>query len=179
MPRDLQKVQKTVRKKRGTLTVHEKSRDAKLLRRAAAREDRLARVASTTMKARQGLLDRVAYFQECLTKATGPLTLSDETISKAIQQWIHRNDAELEELRAERRKGRPPSKREELIQERMQAEEREFRSGFYMPDVTDEDSRRQLQEWNGEWSSLSTIKFIRFAEGGRRQPSSFPPRGVS
>lgn len=140
----------------------------------------------------------MAYFQECLTKATGPLTLSDETILKAIQQyafagglncqwafadsvsrWIHRNDAELEELRAERRKGRPPSKREELLQERIQAEEREFRSGFYMPDVTDEDSRRQLQEWNGEWSSLSTIKFIRYCENGHRQPSSFPPRGVS
>jgi translation machinery-associated protein 16 len=54
MPKNLHKVQKKLSKKRGKLdSMHEKSRDAKLLRRAGAREDRLARVATSAAIARQ------------------------------------------------------------------------------------------------------------------------------
>jgi translation machinery-associated protein 16 len=54
MPKNLHKVQKKLSKKRGKLdSMHENSRDAKLLRRAGAREDRLARVATSAAIARQ------------------------------------------------------------------------------------------------------------------------------
>lgn len=56
MPRALAKVYKQISKKRGGSkgdALHEKSRDAKRLRRASGREDKLARTTATTVKARQ------------------------------------------------------------------------------------------------------------------------------
>ena len=96
-----------------------------------------------------------------------------------VQRWIHRGDEELKELQEERRKGRPPSKREENLKQRTVTEEKEYRSGFWMPDVTQQEVRQQLKLWNGQWSSLSALKFIRFLEGGTKQPSTFPPGGLS
>jgi len=55
MTRNLYKIQKEIAKKRGgkVEALHEKSRDAKRLRRAGAREERLARVAAAISKGRQ------------------------------------------------------------------------------------------------------------------------------
>lgn len=98
MPKNLQKVQKHIAKKRGVVeALHENSRDAKLLRRAGARNDKLARVASVMSKARQSYgtesvagcpdvsvltvlawtVDRVAFFQEAIGEASGPLSDSE------------------------------------------------------------------------------------------------------
>ncbi|OKL56849.1 hypothetical protein UA08_07983 [Talaromyces atroroseus] len=178
--KNLSKIQKKLSKKRGKLNaLHEDSRNAKVLRRAATREDRIARVATSAMIARQSLLDRVSHFQECLEESSEPLVIKDEAIPDLIHEWIHRSDNEIKELQEERRKGRPPSKREENLQQRILSEEKEYRSGFWMPDVTQEDVCRQLKQWNGEWSSLSSLKFIRFAEGSVKQASTFPPKGLS
>jgi translation machinery-associated protein 16 len=54
MPKSLQKVQKHISKKRGVVdALHENSRDAKLLRRAGARDDRVARIVSNMARGRQ------------------------------------------------------------------------------------------------------------------------------
>jgi translation machinery-associated protein 16 len=54
MTKNFYKVQKQISKKRGKLdALHENSRDSKKLRRASAREDKLARLAAATSKARQ------------------------------------------------------------------------------------------------------------------------------
>jgi hypothetical protein len=54
MPRNMYKVQKHISKKRGQLdSLYENSRDAKRLRRAVAREEKLGRVAARTMKGRK------------------------------------------------------------------------------------------------------------------------------
>ncbi|KAL2218473.1 translation machinery-associated protein 16 [Thermoascus aurantiacus ATCC 26904] len=179
MTRNLYKIQKEIAKKRGgkVEALHEKSRDAKRLRRAGAREERLARVAAAISKGRQLYLDRVTFFQECIQDASSPI--SDADLADLINKYIHRSDAEIEELQQERRKGRPPSKREEALKQRMQVEEKELTTGFWMPDLTQEEVRSRLASWNGDWSSLSTIQFIRFTRDGGKQPSIFPPKGLS
>ncbi|KAH8693943.1 translation machinery-associated protein 16 [Talaromyces proteolyticus] len=178
--KNLNKIQKKLSKKRGKLNaLHEDSRNAKSLRRAGAREDRIARVVTSAMIARQSLLDRVAHFQECLKEASEPFTIADDEIVQLIQKWINRDDEEIKQLHEERRKGRPPSKREENLQQRKTIEEKEYRSGFWMPDIAQQEVRQQMALWNGEWSSLSSMKFIRFAEGGVKQASTFPPKGLS
>ncbi|KAL2014392.1 hypothetical protein VTN00DRAFT_1917 [Thermoascus crustaceus] len=107
MAKNLHKIQKHITKKRGGKleALHENSRDAKRLRRAGAREDRLARIASTISKGRQLYVNRVSWFQECIEDASSPI-------------YIHRSDEEIEQLKQERRKGRPPSKREEALEQR-------------------------------------------------------------
>ena len=52
--KNLSKIQKKLSKKKGKLNaLHEESRNAKILRRASAREDRIAKVATSAMIARQ------------------------------------------------------------------------------------------------------------------------------
>lgn len=58
-------------------------------------------------------------------------------------------------------------------------DEKEFKAGFWMPDLTQEDVRTFLMAWNGDWSSLSSMKFIRLSQDGIKHASSFPPKGLS
>ncbi|OXV11173.1 hypothetical protein Egran_01070 [Elaphomyces granulatus] len=178
MPRNLYKVQKLISKKRGKLdALHENSRDSKRLQRASARNDKLARAAAATLKARQVHVDRVSFFQECLKDIPGNLCLMD--LAELVEKYIHRDASDIEQLQRERRKGRPPSKREEAIGQRTVGEEKEFMTGFWMPDLIQDEVRTKLLAWNGIWSSLSTIKFIRFTRDGAMRPSTFPPTGLS
>ena len=54
MPRSLRKVSKKVTKKKGKVdSLHENSRDAQLLRRAVAREDKLAKISALRAKSNE------------------------------------------------------------------------------------------------------------------------------
>ncbi|EAU38327.1 predicted protein [Aspergillus terreus NIH2624] len=169
MPKSLQKVHKHIAKKRGAVeALHENSRDAKRLRKANARDDRVARVAA---------IDRMEYFQEVVPEGTEPL--SDTDLRDLVVRYINRSVPEIEQLQSERRKGRPPSKREEALVQRTDAEDREFKTGFWMPDFSSPDVIKALAAWKGDWSGLSALKYIRLTKEGGKQPSLFPPKGLS
>lgn len=104
-------------------------------------------------------------------------TRKDEVLT--VNRCINRDAEELAQLQQERRKGRPPLRREEALSQRTQTEEKEFKTGFWMPDLSDEDAFLKLKHWNGEWTALSSAKFIRLVIGGEKQASSFPPKGMS
>lgn len=111
--KNLNKITKKLSKKRGKLNaLHENSRNAKVLRRAVGREERISRVATSAVIARQsfcksimlgfskgctrvsmndGLLtlatvDRASYFQECLQESSEPLVITDEKIPELIHE---------------------------------------------------------------------------------------------
>lgn len=94
-------------------------------------------------------------------------------------RYINRDAAEIEQLKQERRKGRPPSRREEALKQRTDTEEKEFKTGFWMPNFGDDDVLASLKRWNGQWSGLSSLKFVRFTTDGGKQTSGFPPKGMS
>lgn len=96
-----------------------------------------------------------------------------------MSRCINRDGEELAELQQERRKGRPPSRREEALKQRTQTEEKEFKTGFWLPDLTDEETLLKLKNWSGEWTALSSAKFARLLQDGAKQASSFPPKGMS
>ncbi|KAI9370139.1 translation machinery-associated protein 16 [Aspergillus egyptiacus] len=178
MPKSLQKVQKHISKKRGVVdALHENSRDAKLLRRAGIRDDRVARIATTLARGRQLYVDRIIYFRGAI--AEGTVSLSDNDMLDLVTRYINRSVPEIEQLQSERRKGRPPSKREEALLQRTEAENKEFKTGFWMPDLSQEEVVRDLVRWNENWSSLSSMKFIRLTKDGGKQQSNFPPKGLS
>ncbi|KAJ5220356.1 hypothetical protein N7468_009560 [Penicillium chermesinum] len=178
MPVALHKVQKHISKKRGAAdALHENSRDARRLRRAGHRDDRLSRHASMTLKARQPYTDRIEFFHDAVQSIDQPLT--DADLTELVTRFINRDTEELTQLQQERRKGRPPTRREEALKQRLQTEEKEFKTGFWMPDLTEEDVLFALKRWNGQWSGLSTLKFLRLFQGGNKQASSFPPKGAS
>ncbi|CAL5866250.1 uncharacterized protein PFLUO_LOCUS457 [Penicillium psychrofluorescens] len=178
MAKTLQKVHKKISKKRGKVdSLNENSRDAQRLRRAGARDDRLSRHAKTTIKGRQPYMERIGHLYDAVQDTEKPL--SDQEMAELIDQYINRDADEIEQLQQERRKGRPPSKREETLKLRTDTEEGEFRTGFWMPDLGDGDVLAGLKSWNGDWSGLSTLKFVRFTKDGGKQTSSFPPKGMS
>ena len=82
-------------------------------------------------------------------------------------------------LEDERRPGRPRSTREDLLKQRKAMDEREYDGGFWMPDITEAANLKILREWNGEWTQLGTLKYVRIAKSGTVHDSSFPPKGQS
>lgn len=98
-----------------------------------------------------------------------------------LQRFIARDNEELAELKAEQRPGRPKSKAEEQIQERIDTESKEYKSGLWMPEMRDEASIKQLQQWAGRWGGLNTLQYVRTMMGppGEIKTSSFPPKGLS
>lgn len=99
--------------------------------------------------------------------------------SLTASRHISRHDEEFAELKGQRRSGRPASTREDLLKQSKAAEEREYDSGFWIPDMQDEDNLAILRTWNGEWTALNTFKYVRLSRDGTVQISNFPPKGLS
>lgn len=94
-------------------------------------------------------------------------------------RYINRGASEIEQLQSERRKGRPPGKREEALIQRTEAEDKELKTGFWAPDITQDDVVKRLKVWKGDWAGLGAMKFIRLTQDGTKHPSSFPPKALS
>lgn len=179
MPSKLAKVQKHVNKKKGAkaTSLHENSRDSRRLRRAGARDDRVARLTAVREKANKQWIDRVAFFQDRLPETLHPL--ETEKIQALVQEYLERGDEELEELKAERRTGRPASTRQTLLEQQRKMDEKEYESGFWMPNLQDEETLTRLDGWKGDWVGLGVMRFLRVGKDGTVNESSFPPRGAS
>jgi translation machinery-associated protein 16 len=179
MVSSLNKVHKHVTKKKGAKihALHENSRDAHRLRRAGARDERVMKMTSNRQKQNRPWLDRIAFFQDRLPDTLHPLDL--DVIKSLVAEYLSRHDAELEELKNERRPGRPPSNRQLLLQQAMDAERKEYEAGLWLPDLRDEQTLMKLDGWTGEWSALSPFRFVRLNKEGVVKESQFPPRGAS
>jgi translation machinery-associated protein 16 len=88
-------------------------------------------------------------------------------------------DEEIKTMEAQRKPGRPPNKLLEFYKTNLQAEEREFNSGFWLPDLQDAGNLAKLQAWRGDWNSLATMQFVRITKNGVKHASRFPPNGQS
>lgn len=179
MARALQKVQKAIAKKRGgkTTALHENSRNAQRLRQAGAREDKLAKILSAATRSNRVYVDRVAWFQEKVKDLEEPL--SDAEIQQLVADFISREEEELAQLKAAQRPGRPRSKAEEVIQNRIDIEMGQFKAGFWTPDARDAESLEKLQRWGGNWGGLNTLKFVRVVKDVEIKDSTFPPKSLS
>lgn len=101
-------------------------------------------------------------------------------MQSAILAYVHRDDEELAELKAARRPGRPPATREQLLEQRIVTETKEFEvSGFYCPDMRDTATVDKLRGWDGEWVSCNAMKFVRVTKDGEVRDSVWPPKGLS
>lgn len=45
--------------------------------------------------------------------------------------------------------------------------------------MQDEGNLKILRDWNGEWTALNNLTYVRLSRDGRSQKSSFPPKGLS
>lgn len=179
MPSKLSKVQKHVSKKKGSKinSLHENSRDAQRLRRASSRDDRVARTNALKQKMNGKWLERIVFLSSRLPETLHPLELA--TIHDLVKSFVGRHDDELATLRSERRAGRPASNRQTLLEQALDADQKEYESGFWLPNLQDEETLVKLDTWQGDWSSLANLRYIRLSERSDVKESQFPPRGAS
>lgn len=125
---------------------------------------------------RQGLWSSKRY------KFSSKGVLHNSTCTATIlksSRYLGRHDEEIEQLKSERRPGRPSSNREDLLRQQVAIEDREHSAGFWLPDMEDGENLELLRNWNGEWTSLSNFKYVRLTRAGAKSPSRFPPKGQS
>ena len=179
MPSSLAKVQKHVRKKKGkkNKSLHENSRDAQRLRRAEGRDDKVARLSSIRQQVNQQWIERIVFIHQRLPATLHPLEISK--IKDLVQGYVKRNDEEIVQMKSERRAGRAPSTRQVLFEQQRRTDEKEFESGFWLPNLQDEETLMKLDGWKGDWIGLSNMRFVRVVKEGELRESQFPPRGAS
>lgn len=117
------------------------------------------------------------FFQSNLPDTLHPLPL--DQIQGLVDQYLTRGVEAIESEKAERRAGRPPSTRQTMLEQQLHAEQKEYESGLWMPDLTDEQTLQRLDVWDGSWLSLGQIRFVRVQKDGTVKESQWPPRGAS
>ena len=179
MPSKLAKITKHVTKKKGAkiTSLHEDSRDARRLRKAGARDDRVIRMTAVRQKANGQWLERIAFMQDSIPETLHPL--EEKEVRVLVQAYLSRDDEELKQMKAERRAGRPPSTRQTALEQLRELEKQEYESGFWLPNMQDEETLQKLDAWKGDWLSLGNLRFVRLHEKGGMVDSQFPPRGTS
>lgn len=174
-PKSLSKVQKHLQKRKGkTPALHENSRDSKRLRRAAGRDDKLGKLSSAKARQSQPYLDRVSFFQQVAQEH--PDVFSLDEVHVIIQNYIKRDQEEIDTLQSERRPGRPATTRQDLLTQIQDTDQKEYASGFWVPDMMDELNLKTLREFSGDWGAMNQLKYSRVAKDGTVKASLFPPR---
>ncbi|KAH8668904.1 translation machinery-associated protein 16 [Xylariales sp. PMI_506] len=178
MPKtSLEKTRKAIAKKKGPIdAIHQFSRDSKRLHRAQARDEKLEKIASARRKVDKPLIERASYFQEA-AKQNGGKALEASVIQELINAFVHQYDEELNDLKKNRRPGRPATTREDLLKVKIASLEKEYENGFFLPDLSIDENAAHFTRWDGAWSFLTTLKWVRLSRDGKSQPSSFPPKG--
>lgn len=154
----LNKVQKTIQKSKGAM--HPKGRKFKQLNRATLREHKINEKKMQHVEKKEFELMRVKFFQEAINNRDKQETFSLEDMKLFIEAFLSRDDKELDRLKAERRKGRPPTNRQLLLENKKKHEEHVYDSGYLVPDLSDKRTVELLRNWNGTTGGSSIFKFI-------------------
>ena len=127
-------------------------------------------------------MQRVAHFHALArvvastTDELNPRVFSAEDMRVEVEQFIARGEAKLVVLEGERRQGRPMGREEERVRRKKKEEEQEFETGFWVPDLRDEENLRRLTEWKGDWVGLNVVRFVRVRRDGEIVVANWPPR---
>ncbi|KAI1139254.1 translation machinery-associated protein 16 [Hypoxylon sp. FL0543] len=177
MPKTFDKTRKAIARKKGAIdSLHQYSRDSKRLHRAQVRDEKLEKIAASRKKNDRPYLERATFFQEAL-RQNGEQPLQMDVIQELIKAFVHQHDEELNEMKKTRRPGRPASAKEDLLNVKIDKLQKEYQNGFLIPVLDAEENVKLLSRWEGSWSYLTTLKWVRVSSAGQVQPSSFPPRG--
>lgn len=178
--KSLSKIQKGLTGGNKKHTVHPRGRKFHKLTRATLRENKIAAKKRAHNERRSNELARIQYIQDVINTETfkNQESFTHEETAVFIQQFISRDDQELEELNKKRRANRPPANKQLLLQQKRDLEMEEFRSGFLCPDLTDQKNVIFLRNWNHTFGSLSTLKLIRINDKGEQVHGGSKPTNV-
>ncbi|KAM0338533.1 hypothetical protein ACHAPU_011293 [Fusarium lateritium] len=183
MPTTLHKTRKAISKKRGGVvdSLHEKSRDSMRLHKAGIRDQRIEKLAASRNKKEQPLVDRCTYFQHALRLKDRENKGAPEIdeIKRMVHGFVHQYDEEFNAIKKTRRPGRPASVKEDLLKAKIATLEEEYKGGFVMPDLLDNSNVNALHLWEGSWSYLTALKWIKVNSEGQVRSCVFPTGGTN
>eukprot|EP00741_Cyanophora_paradoxa_P002571 tig00000605_g2494.t1 len=155
------KADKKAEKKKEEKPIHPKSRKADQLVRAKHREDGKLKRAKILNKKQAALVEKLEWFKERI-QTSNKLQYSTLDTCTMIHDFIHRFDADLEQLRAEKSK----QTRVDILEELMRREQTLFTSGYPAPDLSIHRNVKRLREWDGEANTACNIAMKEYKDPG-------------
>lgn len=156
--RSLRKVTKQAKIKKGSL--HPNGRKAKMLAKSTLREEKVNRTKLQHALRKNDQLQIVNYMQESINRFPDQETFSLDEERAFVDEFIRRGDEELDQLKHERRPGRPATKRQDQLQMNRDREYAVFKSGWKLPDLRVPQNVKRLRSWKGDSGTLTAIDFV-------------------
>jgi len=153
--------ERSIKKKSGP--THPHSRRATQLARVALRKDKLNQAKAVRNRSSNAKVDRLSTLILMLPDDVDALPDLAAVHSFVSENFLTRHNEELEELRADRRPGRPPSKREIELKEIIAKEAQEYSEGFEIPDLTSKTNVKLLRDWQGDPQALPLFRMVRIS----------------
>ncbi|KAJ1028359.1 hypothetical protein NDA16_001529 [Ustilago loliicola] len=153
--------ERSIKKKSGP--THPFSRRATQLARVAHRKDKLNQAKSVRSRSTNAKVDRLSTLILMLPDDTDALPDLAAVHSFVTENFLTRHNDELQELKADRRPGRPPHKRELELKEIIAKELQEYNEGFEVPDLTSTTNVKLLRDWQGDPQALPLFRMVRIS----------------
>ena len=154
----LKKVAKNVSKHSGQM--HIKGRKFKQLNRATLRDQKLTERKRNSQEHKMKELESLRFFQAAIQNRGNSSFLMEE-IKIFIESYLSRFDEELSTLRLDRRPGRPPTTRQQKLEQQLETDKQLYQTGFRVPDIRDKKTVENLRNWNGSPGGTTILKLIR------------------
>lgn len=107
-------------------------------------------------------VDKINYFKYAMDPERR--NLNAEEVHAIIHDFLARHDDEIKAEQDRRRPGRPASARLDSLIDDKRIEMEEYKSGFEVPDLMDEENVQVLRKWEGDATSLWRLKMTRLAD---------------
>lgn len=158
---NLKKVAKNVAK--SLAAIHVKGRKFKQLNRATQRDEKITAKKAKALQQRTNNQALYYFLQQLINDDEDFAkmeTFSLSQLKKMIEMHVSRHDDELEELRLQRRPGRPMTSKHQILEEKVKHDRHLWDTGIKAPDLTDKDTVANLRKWNGTLGGLTVMKHI-------------------
>lgn len=137
--------------------LHPYARKFKQVNRASLREDKLVAKKTERMHARADTSTRLLFFSQTAKQTPEKLSWTVDEIKEITEVYLARDDDELEALKKSRRPGRPSSSKQDMLQMRTDKEQHEYKTGYMVPHLGDEETVRALKTYNGRGSMANAV----------------------
>ncbi|EPQ31472.1 uncharacterized protein PFL1_00807 [Pseudozyma flocculosa PF-1] len=155
--------------KRKSGPTHPNSRRATQMARVAHRKTKLGSAKTERNKHLSAKVDRISTLVFLLPDTSEYLADLESVHDFLNTFFLPRHDDEINQLLAERRHGRPPSKREVELKDVRDRERREYLDGIEIPDFMSATNVRLLRDWQGDPQALPNFTMIRVSGTYRDQ----------
>ncbi|KAJ1955554.1 translation machinery-associated protein 16, partial [Linderina pennispora] len=163
---------KRVSKIKGRDKAHPYSRKARQINRAMEAEAKIAAAKSQRIETNMAMGQKVLWFRDHMDLDDEGNTIEDRKALKTVwtklelclllDEYLTRNDEEIEEIKERKRPGRPLAAKDELVLQVAEFENKEARlAGLEVPELTNGSVVKALRAWDGDLNSIKTIKLVK------------------